>query len=113
MNEAVALMAGMPSSVTRTVMRLVPGDWDEAGGQEKRPLTESIVAPDGAPGSRLKRNVSVGAPVALAFSKRSWLSITTWSGMGETVGGVFELSRMLAPRGVGAASVNESADPSG
>src|SRR5437588_2683190 len=114
-NVRWALIGGAPSSVTRTVIRLVPGVWAGVGRQEKRPLDGLIDAPEGAPGSRLKVRFCGGASlsVAVILSSNNWLSMTTWSARLSTNGGVFAVSRKLTARGVGVVSVKTDPAPSG
>ena len=54
LNVSAALMAGEPLSVTRTVTVLVLGPWASDGVQANRPLVGLMVAPNGAPESKLK-----------------------------------------------------------
>src|SRR3954470_15771428 len=56
-NVLVSLRAGVPLSVTRTTMLLVPGPCASEGVHVKTPLLDPIAAPVGAPGSRLKVRV--------------------------------------------------------
>ena len=64
----VALALGTPLSVTRTTMLFVLGPCDSSGVQEKNPLTGSIVAPAGVPGSRLKVSDCAGRSVSYAVA---------------------------------------------
>src|SRR5262245_30955942 len=97
------LIGGTPSSVTRMVMRLVPGVCAAVGRQENRPLAELIVAPVGAPGSRLKIRACGGASASIAdaVNTNNWLSITTQSARLPGTGAVFEVAKKLAALGVG------------
>ena len=52
-NDFVSLKLGEPLSVTRTVIMLVVFASESAVFQTRRPLVDLIVAPEGAPGSRL------------------------------------------------------------
>src|SRR5438067_1231799 len=56
----LSLWGGAPLSVTRTVTRLIEGPCASAGVQVNTPVFGSIIAPAGAPGSRLKLRVSFG-----------------------------------------------------
>src|SRR5437588_6068927 len=89
-NVRWALIGGTPSSVTRTVIRLVPGVWAGVGRQENRPSAGLIAAPEGAPGSRLKVRFCGGASSsdAATLSSNNWLSMTAWSARLPTNGGV-------------------------
>src|ERR1043166_9332058 len=61
-----ALRGGEPSSVTRTVMRLVLGPCASVGLQVNTPLVGWIRAPAGAPGSRLNVSALAGRSASLA-----------------------------------------------
>src|SRR4051812_31031974 len=63
-----SLSAGDPLSVTRTVMLLVTGPCASVGVQENKPLLELIVAPEGAPGSRVKVSVCAGSSGSVAVA---------------------------------------------
>src|SRR5262245_42015786 len=52
-NVCAAVIGGMPLSVTRIVMILVPGPWPAVGVQENSPFVGLIEAPVGAPAARL------------------------------------------------------------
>src|SRR5512138_2653288 len=82
--ESVTLMGGTPLSVTRTVSVLVEGPWSGSGVQLKTPLDESMVAPAGAPGSRLKARVWAGRSESVARTvKVSRVCLrTVWLPMG-------------------------------
>ena len=54
------LMLGLPSSMTRTTIIFVLGPCASVGDQVNKPLTGSMLAPAGAPGSRLKLRFCVG-----------------------------------------------------
>lgn len=58
--------AGVPSSVTRTVMALVVFTSEVVVAQVKTPLDEPTVAPAGAPGSRLYDSVFAGRSESVA-----------------------------------------------
>jgi len=74
----LALALGTPLSVTRITILLVLGPCDSSGVQEKNPLAGSMVAPAGAPGSRLKVSDCAGksGSVAEAVKVRSAPSAT-------------------------------------
>src|SRR5205809_504920 len=61
-----ALRAGEPSSVTRATIRLVLGPCASVGVQVSRPLLGLIVAPAGAPGSRLNASALAGRSGSVA-----------------------------------------------
>src|SRR5262249_15949498 len=63
----VALRLGAPLSVTRTVMLKVPS-CVSVGVQLNTPLGALIVAPGGAPGSRLKLSVLAGRSGSVAVA---------------------------------------------
>src|SRR5207302_8608798 len=74
-------------------MLLVLGPCDSSGVQEKNPLTGSMVAPVGAPGSKLNASVCTGRSVSDALT----VNVTVvFSGrvrelIGCTIGGLFTL----------------------
>src|SRR5262245_56915439 len=61
-----SLKLGTPSSVTRTVIVLVPGPFASLGVQLNTPLLGLMLAPAGAPGSRLYVNVFAGTSASVA-----------------------------------------------
>src|SRR5258705_13947371 len=89
----VALALGMPLSVTRTTMLFVLGPCDSSGVQVKNPLTGSILAPAGAPGSRLKLKLWTGRSEseAVAVKLTVVFSARLRDPSGVTVGGLFTL----------------------
>src|SRR5207237_630670 len=74
----VALIGGVPLSVTITRNELVLGPWASVGVQVKTPLGELMLAPTGAPGSRLNARILVGISesVAVAVKVRAVCSLT-------------------------------------
>src|SRR6185503_9218028 len=64
----VSLSGGAPSSVTRTVIVLVPGPSATVGVQVNTPLLALMLAPAGAPGSKLKVNVFAGKSGSVAVT---------------------------------------------
>ena len=58
----------VPSSVTRTVTLKVPGPWASVGVQVKTPVFESILAPVGAPTSRLNIKLLAGRSASVAIA---------------------------------------------
>src|SRR5580765_3498660 len=66
MKLRVSLEGGKPSSVTRTVIRLVLGPCASVGVQENAPLVALMPAPGGAPGSKLKVRVLAGRSASVA-----------------------------------------------
>src|SRR2546425_468993 len=89
--DLVSLNTGEPLSVTRTVMLLVLGPWASVGVHVNAPDDPLIVAPDGAPGSRLNVNVCAGtsASVAVAVKLRSVPSLIVWFEIGFSAGALF------------------------
>src|SRR5437764_537199 len=69
-----ALNAGEPLSVTRTVTAFVLGPWLSVGAQVKTPLAGFMLAPAGAPASRLK--------------------VRSWAGTSESVALAVKVSRL-------------------
>src|SRR5205823_4588847 len=91
LNVRAVLIAGEPSSVTRTVRVKVFGPWASVGVQVNMPVTGSIPAPAGAPGSRLKVNALAGrsGSGAAAVKESSVCSSTALSAMAASVGARF------------------------
>src|SRR5712691_7142524 len=78
-----SLNGGVPSSVTRTVIKFVLGPCASVGVQVKTPLVGLMLAPAGAPGSKLKVRVLGGRSGSVAvFVTTSGLS----SAMNRSVG---------------------------
>ena len=67
-NVSESLRLGEPSSVTVTVTEKTPGPWDSLGVQLNRPVNGSMLAPLGAPGSKLKVNTLAGTSLSLAVA---------------------------------------------
>src|SRR5437867_12497115 len=65
-NVLASSSVGEPLSATRTVTTFVLGAWFVEGVHEKTPLAGSILAPAGAPGSRLKVNALAGRSTSVA-----------------------------------------------
>src|SRR5438132_659834 len=63
-----SLNAGEPLSVTRMVMLLVLGPCASLGVQLKRPLVPLMLAPEGAPASKLKLKDCAGTSESLALA---------------------------------------------
>src|SRR6266581_3049900 len=86
-----SLKGGEPSSVTRIVTVLVAGEKPIGGVQVKTPLVALIVAPAGAPGSRVNVNELAGmsASVAMAVKVSRLPSVTGLSVMGAKTGALF------------------------
>src|SRR5438046_7587220 len=61
-----SLEGGEPSSVTRTVIKFVLGPCASVGVQVNRPLVALMLAPAGAPGSKLNVRRSPSGSVAVA-----------------------------------------------
>src|SRR5437660_3547895 len=61
--------AGEPSSVTRTLIEFVP-TFAAAGVQVNKPVARSMLAPEGAPGSRVKVNVCAGRSGSVTVAKK-------------------------------------------
>src|ERR1051325_8362563 len=91
LNVFMSLAAGLPSSVTRTATALVPGAWALGQGPVNKPFVGLMLAPAGAPGSRVKKSFWAGASVSLAVAvKVSVLpSVTAWGAIGLRVGAAF------------------------
>src|SRR5437867_4492279 len=87
-NVFASLNAGEPLSVTRTVTALVLGPCASVGVQVNTPLVALMLAPAGAPGSRLKVKVLASASVAVAVNVRSVPSTRVLSPIGESTGAV-------------------------
>src|SRR6266478_2173106 len=66
LNDFVSLRSATPFLVTRTVTTFVEGPSLMAGVQVNMPLAGSIVAPEGAPGSKLKLKIPGGTLVSVA-----------------------------------------------
>src|ERR1044071_9254982 len=83
----VALKLGVPSSTTRIFSWLVLGGAPLAGVQEKMPPA-SIVAQEGAPGSRLNVSTCAGRSGSLtaAVNVSCWPAATLLFWMGERIG---------------------------
>src|SRR5260370_13950786 len=90
-NVFASLRAGDPSSVTRIVTVLVAGENPIGGIQAKTPLVALMVAPAGAPGSRVYVNelAGISASVAMAVSISRLPSFTVLSLMGAKTGALF------------------------
>src|SRR5438105_4157052 len=86
-----ALSTGEPLSLTRIVTLFVLGPCASVGVQLNRPLVGLIVAPDGAPGSRLKVSNCAGrsGSEAAAVKLSSDPSLTERLPMGASRGGLF------------------------
>src|SRR2546425_670604 len=65
-NDFASLRTGDPLSVTRTVIRFVLGAWVVEGVQVNTPVVGLMLAPDGAPGSRLNASVLTGKSESVA-----------------------------------------------
>ena len=65
-NVLLSVSVGEPLSATRTVITFVPGAWLVEGVHEKTPVAGSILAPLGAPGSRLKVSTFAGISESVA-----------------------------------------------
>src|SRR5580765_5164420 len=81
MKLRVSLEGGEPSSVTRTVIRLVLGPCASVGVQENTPLVGLMLARAGPPGSKLKVSVLAGmsASVAVFVTTNVLSSLIIWS----------------------------------
>src|SRR5580765_8147183 len=86
-----ALSGGVPLSVTRTVTGYTAGPWALSGFQRNEPLLALMVAPAGAPASRLNLNVFAGtsASVAAAVKVKVPPLVTALLPMGTRTGGRF------------------------
>src|SRR5439155_18677512 len=62
----MSLEGGEPLSVTRTVIRFVLGPCASVGVQVKTPFVELMLAPAGAPGSKLNVSVFAGRSSSVA-----------------------------------------------
>ena len=85
-------IGGVPSSVTRTVIGQLPGPWASVGVQPNTPVDGSMLAPLGAPTSRLNVKVLAGTSGSLAVAANvSSVCSSTAGGFGITskVGGWF------------------------
>src|SRR5438093_1012151 len=80
-NVFASLNAGEPLSVTRTVTALVLGPCASVGVQVNTPLVALMLAPAGAPGSRLKVRVLAGrsGSVAVFVTTNVLSSLIIWS----------------------------------
>ena len=76
----VSLEGGEPSSVTRTVIRFVLGPCASVGVQVKTPFVELMLAPAGAPGSKLNVSVFAGrsSSVAVFVTTNVLSSLIIW-----------------------------------
>src|SRR5258708_6882492 len=92
-----SLRGGEPSSVTRIVTVLVAGENPLGGIQAKTPLVALMVAPAGAPGSRVNVNELAGmsASVAMAVKVSRLPSFTVLSLMGAKTGALFTSLTMM------------------
>src|SRR4051812_45840362 len=83
----VALRLGIPLSVTTTVMVLVPGPCDSAGGQVNTPVPAAIEAPVGGD-SRLKVSACTGKSLSVAklFTVKVAPSSIVWSAIEANTG---------------------------
>src|SRR6266540_858735 len=90
LNVCVALIDGVPLSVTITVNTFVEPDGPKTV-QSKTPLFGLIVAPAGAPAPKLKSNVFVGKSESVAGA----VKVTVWPmkfvrlAIGDSTGAVF------------------------
>src|SRR3989442_15189366 len=77
-----SLEGGEPSSVTRTVIRFVLGPCASVGVQVNRPFVELMLAPSGAPGSKLNVRLLAGrsGSVAVFVTKNGLGGKSVWSG---------------------------------
>src|ERR1051325_3003117 len=82
-----SLRGGEPSSVTRTVMLLVPPMLASAVGQLKTPFVGPMVASGGAPASRLNVSVLVSGSVALFVKVTALPAWTVRLAMAASTGG--------------------------
>ena len=91
--------AGVPLSVTRTVTLNVPGPSASVGVQLKTPVCGSIVAPAGAPASRVNVSVSSGrsGSLAAAVNVSSVPSSTAWFPIGSSTGAEVEVTISSTP----------------
>src|ERR1051325_1183440 len=96
----VSLKAGVPLSVTRTVTALVVPGWATVGFQTKSPSAGPMVAPGGAPGSRLKVSVCGGksGSVAEVASLKVAPAWRVWSLIGARTGGLLTIRTAGSPR---------------
>src|SRR5207249_4712014 len=76
-----ALVGGGPSSVTRTVIRFVLGPCASVGVQVNTPLVALMLAPPGAPPSRLSADLLAGrsGSVAVFVTTNVLSSLIIWS----------------------------------
>src|SRR5712692_10433577 len=91
LNVFASLKGGAPSSVTRIVTVLVAGENPIGGIQAKTPLVALMVAPAGAPRSRVNVSELAGmsASVAVAVKVSRLPSVTVLSLMGAKTGALF------------------------
>ena len=89
----MALALGTPLSVTRTTMAFVLGPCDSSGVQENNPVTASMVAPVGAPASRLNVSDWTGKSLsdALTVKLTVLFSGNVCGTSGWTIGGLLTL----------------------
>src|SRR5262245_60660767 len=99
---SASLNGGVPLSVTRTTTVLVPAG-KPVVGQVNRPVTGLMLAPAGAPASRLKVKICGGwsASPAAAVKLMTCPRCTERFPIGDSTGGVLAPTRFGA-RGVGA-----------
>src|SRR4051812_50034245 len=104
---------GVPSSVTRMIMLLVLGTGALAVGQVNAPVPGTMLAPEGAPGSRLNTSTCGGlcASLAVAVKLSVWPEWMKRSLRVPRTGAV--LGMTLLVRGVGPGIKKRVAAPSG
>ena len=78
-NVFTLLWGGEPESVTRTFTKFVVEASATSGVQLNRPVAASMLAPRGAPGSRLKDSACAGTSTSVAVAVKCSVFSTTIS----------------------------------